>query len=573
MATTDESGGESGFRVDEALFALVESYRQLDMSIRRYALTILLPAVVVAIALPVGTALIGVGAVLVLTVALFGVFVVVAALLYPQITQSRQKTQVRGRFHLFLTHITVLSIANIDRIDIFRRLAAIEEYEALADETAEVVALVDTLNRSLDDATRQVSSTTPSELLSDFLERLSYTVGAGQALGEFLITEQAEIMNSFVIRYEASLTQLDVLNDLYISMMIAVAFMLVFVSVIPILIGIPAVLMIVGVILLFTIVQVLFIVLINALAPDDPLWFAQGNPKGPLNRVWRSLLIGGGATVVTTAVALLGFAGGLGGVVPRPIWLGVAVTPLALPGLRMRQESRRVRQRDEQFPSFIRSLGSVEGVKQSSTASVLETLRKKEFGELTEGVEALYRRLNARVDARESWRLFAGESGSYLIHKFSDMYVTGRRMGGDPAQLGEIISTNFETVMRVRQKRAQAARTFVGILYGVTAAVSFTAFVGLGITEQIVSFAPSDQLQGDLSVAGSLFNVQSFDAAAIETALFVFILTNAVLSAAAIRMIDRRHVLSGLVHVVALTWVGAVVAAGTQAIVGSLINV
>jgi flagellar protein FlaJ len=571
MATTEST--ETEFSLQKALFRLAESYRQLDISIRRYALTILLPAVVAAVVLPTGALLLGGGILLALPVALFGLFLIFAALLYPQIRQSRQKKEVRGKFHLFLTHVTVLSLANIDRIDIFRRIAAIEEYDALASETAEMVALVDAMNRSLDDASRQVAKTTSSELLSDFLERLSYTVGAGKKIEEFLTTEQEEIMNSFVIRYEASLNQLDVLSDLYISMMIAVAFLLVFVSIIPIFIGIPALLLILAVVMGFITIQIIFTILINAIAPDDPLWFSSGNDQGPISRVRRSLLVGAALTAVTVVLALLGLAGVFGSLLPRPLWLGVAVTPLALPGIRMRQESKRVQKRDEEFPSFIRSLGSVEGVKQSSTANVLETLRKKEFGNLTESIERLYRRLNTRVDSRESWQLFAGETGSYLIHKFSDMYVTGRRMGGDPEQLGEIISANFEAVMRVRKKRRQAARTFLGLLYGITAAVTFTAFVGLGITEQMVSIAPTDQLQGELAAAGSLFNVANFNAAAIEAALFVFILTNAVLSAVAIRMIDRRHLISGLSHVVALTWIGALVAVGTQAVIGSIISV
>lgn len=570
MAESESSN--NGLSIEDALFVFAQSYRQLDMPVRRYVITILAPAAVVAVSLPVGVLVVFGSVILTLPVSLFGLFLVVAALMYPQITQSRNKTEVRGKFHLYLTHITVLSMANIDRIDIFRKLSSIEEYGALADETGEVVALVDTLNQSLDDATRQVSKTTSSKLLSDFLERLSFTVGAGQRLEVFLTTEQEEIMNSFVIRYESSLTKLDVLNDLYISMMIAVSFLLVFVSIIPLFVRIPALVLIGGVVIFFTIIQVLFIFLLNAIAPKDPLWFAQKDEQGPINRVRRPLVVGIGLTVVTGVLAVFGLLGLLGGVVPRPLWLGIAVAPLLYPGLRMRQEGKQVRKRDEEFPSFIRSLGSVEGVKKSSTANVLNTLRKKEFGELTEGIERLYRRLNARVDSHRSWELFAAESGSYLIHKFSDMYVTGRQMGGDPAQLGEIISANFEKVMRVRQKRAQATRTFLGVLYGITAAMVFTAFVGLGITEQMVELAPTD-LEGDLDFAGALFNIGAFNAAAIEGALFAFILTNAALSAIAVKMISRRHAVSMLVHLVGLTWTGAVIAAITQTVLSGLISV
>jgi flagellar protein FlaJ len=569
VATTDST--EDGFDLEEGLFSLAESYRTLDMPLRRYVLTILLPAVVAAVFLPIAVLLFSGEVTLVLPVSLLGLFLVFVALLYPQLRQSRQKSEVRGKFHLYLTHITVLSLSNIDRIDIFRQLAAIEEYDALAGETGEVVALVDTLNQSLDDAARQVSKTTSSELLSDFLERLSYTVGAGQRLEEFLTTEQEEMMNSFLIRYEASLTQLDVLKDLYISMMIAVSFLLVFVSIIPLFVGIPSVILITAVVIFFALIQLLFVFLLNALAPDDPLWFAQGNEQGPVERVERPLIVGIGLTAVTGPLAVFGLIGLFGGI-PRPLWLGIGVTPLAYPGLRMYQEDRRVRKRDTEFPSFIRSLGSIESVKQSSTANVLETLRNKEFGALSGSVERLYRRLNTRVDVRESWRLFAAENGSYLIHKFSDMYVTGRRMGGDPEQIGEIISANFESVLRARRKRAQATRTFIGVLYGMTAAMVFTAFVGLGITEQIVGLAPTD-IEGNLNFASSLFNTTDFNAVVIEMALFCFVLINAALAALAVKIISRRPVVSALIHVVGLTWTGAIVATLTQTVLSGLISI
>jgi flagellar protein FlaJ len=117
MATPEST--ETEFSLQKALFRLAESYRQLDISIRRYTLTILLPAVVAAVVLPTGAILLGGGIILSLPVTLFGLFLVLAALFYPQISQSRQKKEVRGNFHLFLTHVTVLSLANIDRIDIF----------------------------------------------------------------------------------------------------------------------------------------------------------------------------------------------------------------------------------------------------------------------------------------------------------------------------------------------------------------------------------------------------------------------------------------------------------------------
>jgi flagellar protein FlaJ len=153
------------------------------------------------------------------------------------------------------------------------------------------------------------------------------------------------------------------------------------------------------------------------------------------------------------------------------------------------------------------------------------------------------------------------------------MYVTGRRMGGDPAQLGTIISTNYEQVLRVREQRAQSTRTFIGVLYGITAAAVFAAFVGFEVAEQMISVAPDfTDLENQADFAAKLFRVEEYNAGAVQSMLLSFVIVNAVLSSVAVRLIDKRHMVSGLVHVVLLAWTGAVVAVITQWAVGPLLG-
>ncbi|MFT4948941.1 MAG: flagellar protein FlaJ, partial [Natronomonas sp.] len=193
-----------------------------------------------------------------------------------------------------------------------------------------------------------------------------------------------------------------------------------------------------------------------------------------------------------------------------------------------------------------------------------------DFGSLTDNVENLYKRLRTRIDVKGSWELFAAETGSYLIHKFGDMYVVGRRMGGEPRQLGAIISANINEVLRVREQRQQATRTFIGVIYGITGAALFSAFIGLEIAEQMLSIA--DGLGGQNSdLVGSLFSTASYDIDLMTFLLLVVVLLNAVLSSLMIRVIDRGHFVSALTHFVFLTWTGAVVAAGTQTVAGGLL--
>ncbi|ESS05830.1 MAG: archaeal flagella assembly protein J [uncultured archaeon A07HB70] len=558
----------------ELLQSVVDAYRYMSIPVRRYALLVLLPAVGLLLVAAVAAVVLSLSATVALPLAGVGVLALVVAVLYPKLAADRARRQTREQFHLFLTHITVLSTTNIDRVEVFRTLAQIDEYGPLAEEMGQITALVDTWNQSLDDACRRRSKQVASPLLTDFLERLSYSIGAGQGIEEFLVDEQESIIQEFVIRYESALGKLDVLKELYLSLMLSTTFILVFATVLPILIGVSPEVLIGGVVGVFVVVQVGFLFVINAVSPKDPIWVDLDDGRSPAARIRPALVVGGGLSLVSTAAAVAvvsGRAPVAPDILPVPIYPAVAVTPLLLPGVAMTRKQREVVGRDEGFPSFIRALGSVESVKQTSTANVLSSLRKKNFGELTSNVEGLYRRLQIRIDSERAWRLFAAETGSYLIHRFGDMYVVGRRMGGEPKQLGSIISSNIQEVLRVREKRAQAARTLVGVIYGITAASMFSAFIGLGIAEQMLQI--TEQISGENGeFVGSLFSTENYDLGLMELLLVGVMLVNALLSALMIRLVDRGNVVSGLVHFVLLTWLSGVVAAGTRVVIGGLIG-
>jgi archaeal flagellar protein FlaJ len=564
---------DPGLSAGSFLRSVLASYRHMEMPARRYGLFVVSPALGFALLVTLATLFLPVPATIGLPLAVAGLFATLVALAYPKVLEDRRRTQIDQRFHLFLTHITVLSLTNIDRIEVFRTLAAEEEYGPLADEMGRIVALVETWNQSLEDACRLRAKRVPSDLLADFLERLAYTVGAGQEVSEFLVSEQEGIVQQFSVRYENDLAKLDVMTELYLSMMLAATFTLVFGLILPFLVGISPTLLLVAVISLFGIVQLSFLVLINGISPYDPVWYLP--PDRPLDRrlrIYGSLAVGVVLTLFASALALAAFRG-LTPLdptdVPLPVFVAVAITPLAIPALVVRHEEGLVKRRDEDFPRFIRALGSVESVKQSSTTNVLSTLRHKDFGALTEGINRLYRRLFVRIDATRAWRQFAADSGSWLIQKFADMYVIGREMGGEPKHLGSLISRNIRTLLTLREQRQQATTTLVGIVYGISAASVFAAYIGLEIVVMLIGVA--DGIEIDDPMISGLFNPELYSIPTIEALLLVVILVNATLSGLMIRLTDRGRLLNALGHVVALVWVGAVVATITAVAVDALI--
>ena len=571
--STNTQGPEITTR--SALASLNTAYESMEMPLERYLLLVIAPAFGLFIGATVIPVILGMSLLVIVPSVLFGLLAIVVAVIYPKIAQDRKRKQVRQRFHLFLTHITILSMTNVNRVEVFRILAEEDEYEAIAEEMGHLVALVDTWNLSLDDACRIRAKQSGSPLLSDFLERLAYTVGGGQEISDFLMDEQDTIIQQFVTRYESDLTKLDLMKELYLSMMLSVAFVLVFAIVLPILIGTSPTLLIAGTIVMFAFVQVAFVYTMHVISPYDPLWYLEETAgEGPLAKIPRALAIGSVGSLVLAAVVLvvlLGYTPMASDRIPLAIMAAIPVTPLLLPGWRMRQEENRVRNRDSEFPSFIRALGAVESVKQASTGSVLESLRHKDFGSLTKNVDSLYKRLNMRIDDVRSWRLFAAETGSYLIQKFGDMYVVGRQMGGDPKLLGQVISKNQNQVLKVREKRQQATTTLIGVLYGITASSVFAFFIGLEVVEIMMDITAEMDLEQE--IVGDLLSTEQYNLAMIEYLLIMTIFINAMLSAIMIRLTDRGHLVSGLVHFVFMTWLGAIVAATTTYVVNAVVSV
>jgi flagellar protein FlaJ len=582
---TEEGDGGLDLTLSETIEGLVESYRRMHIPVERYVTLILLPSVGFVILTAVAALLLDLPLAIRLPIPLLGLLAFVSALFYPKILLSQRKRELNNRFHLLVTHMTILATTKIDRMEVFRTLAEEEEYGELATEMQRVVELVDTWNQSLDDACRRRAKEVPSETVADFLERLAYTLGAGQALDDYLVSEQEQIIENYSTVYEGTLDNLEVMKDLYLSMVLSMTFALVFAVVLPILTGTDPTLTVSAVIVMYIFVQSGFFLAIRSMAPYDPLWYHPEEHTTSIDaKLRRSFLAGVGLSALLFFVSLGGMFGvspvTLGMLVPvfseplpLPLYAAVPVTPLVVPGLVARREERRVKARDDEYPSFIRALGATEGAKQSTTGAVLESLRGKDFGPLSPNVDDLYKRLNLRIEPADAWRHFTADCRSYLIQTFSEMYLVGREMGGSPKLLGEVIAENMNQVLKLRKQRQQATTTLVGLLYGITAASTFAFFIGLQVVNLLSSMSLDLGAEAVSFDVGSLINTEVYNIPLIEFLLVVVIMFSAMLSALMIRTVDGGHKMNTYLHFVLMTWIGAVIAIGTKMVVSAVISI
>lgn len=581
MAFEDSDAHEDGFELSfsETFESLLNAYEYLEMPIRRYLLMVVLPAGLVFGFTVVVAAMLDSTPLIAIPTVLLGFLIFCSAIIYPKLLVEEERRELENRLHLLITHMTVLSTTNINRMEVFRRLGQEEEYRALSDEINRIVQLVDTWNQSLEDALRRRAQQVPSQPLSDFFDRLAYSMGAGQELSEFLLSEQNVIIQNYVTVYESSLDNLEVMKDLYLSMILSMSFALVFAVVLPVLTGTDPTLTVGAVLVLFVFVQTGFYLVIRSITPYDPVWYLPTDidPRGePYLR--KAVLTGGFLSILGNIVVFVDVFGVTPvpiatllpiATVPLPLYAVIPITPLLIPGLVIRRMERDIQERDEGFPSFIRSLGAAESAKQSTTTAVLRDLRGKDFGPLTHDVNNLFKRLNMQIEAEKAWHYFAADAKSYLIQKFSEMYLVGRQMGGEPKVLGELISSNMNEVIQLRERREQATITLIGVLYGITAASTFAFFIGIEVVNILT------RMSRDLSTTafdyGQLINTAAYNIPVVETLLIFVILFNAFLSSLMIRTVDGGHEMNAYIHFVVLTWIGVIVGIFTRRIVSTLI--
>ncbi|WP_135852563.1 archaellar assembly protein FlaJ [Halorussus salinus] len=578
MATNEQSGDApkdvkdllSGF-----MSSTIESYQHMETPVSRYLTLVVAPSAVFFLLTVVVFVVTDFPMLISVPIPLLGLLSIVVAVIYPKILRDQKRKEIEDRLHLFITHMTILSTANIDRVEVFRTLGEEEEYGALAEEMRRITQLVDTWNQSLDDALRIRANKSPSKPFADFLDRLAYTINAGQEIQDFLLSEQDVVIQNYVTIYEGSLQNLEVMKDLYLSMVLSVTFALVFATVLPILTGTNPTMTVSAVVVMFAFVQTGFLIMIRNTAPYDPVWYHPDHQT--TDSEWRiriAVAVGLLLTLALIAACLLVLMGRTSidpSSIPLPILAAVPTTPLLIPGVVARREEEKIKERDEEFTSFIRALGATETAKQSTTTKVLQSLRGKDFGALTTNVSDLYKRLNMRIEPSMAWRHFTADSRSYLIQKFSEMFLVGRQMGGDPKKLGELISANMNEVLQLRERRAQSTVTLIGVLYGITAASTFAFFIGLEIVEVLSQMSIGlNSAQLDIT---TIIHTDVYDIPTIEYLLVIITLLNAVLSSLMIRIADGGHKVNSYMHFVFLMWSSSLIAVFTRIVVGSFLNV
>jgi flagellar protein FlaJ len=487
------------------------------------------------------------------------------AVYYPLSIYGGQASRIDNNMHYYITQMGSVATAETPRLDIIRIVSDNKEYRELATETKKIYNLVTVWNMSLAEACRFISKRTPSVIFEDFLDRFAHGLQSGENIKSFLFAEQNVVMNEYEAMYNGAMYNVEIIKELFVSLVMSLIFLASFAVIMPVITGMDAVVLMGMVVAMFVITDIVILLFTKGKVPKDPLWSKSNIIPDYKIKLYRSIPISIGACIlVTIAVVLYGK-------IVMPIAIAICMTPLVYTGKVCRNIEKSIRRRDENFPAFIRSLGSSAGARGGVIDEALKALRIHDFGPLTKDVNELYKRLNTRIDKFKSWEFFSANTGSHLIQRFCIMFVESTNLGGKPEIIGDIIASNFHRIVTLRKKRVQSASSLVGVLYGLTAGIGFTMYISVGVIDLMQSMFSNIEMPAGMSM-GMVIYTQVGDVKVLSFLVLLIMIAHSLMSALLIRIVDGGHLLSSTVDFVIMVWVSGITAVITQTAIWSLLG-
>ena len=422
-----------------------------------------------------------------------------AAIYFPILEVNRSAIKIEKEMHMFITRMGILSLGEVGADTIFDILRQMKDYGELAQEVKHIETLVDKWHTSLPEAARIVAQQSPSPLWSDFLDRMAFSIEAGQPIDAFMRAEQETVAEQYNTLYDTRLESVDTLKEIYVSLVSAGLFGLVVAGIHLVLFEIGTGgdatpievatrirwLLLAG--FIFVVIQIGALFAFRATIPDDQT-FARDEFETPFRLLFRQTWLGAGIIsfilLIVTISVVINYWEGLTTTWDKYglILLALPLTPLLVPSVLVQREERKVLRRDEAYPDFIRALGGTAQARSAEPSATIRALRGIDFGMLDASIDRLEKRLSTRIDSERAWDYFAADTNSAVISRYNRIYIEGSQSSGEPAETADMVSRSVTNLLSLRRRRSLSASTMWGVAFGLL----ISTVISLNVTISIV---------------------------------------------------------------------------------------
>ena len=516
-----------------------------------------------------------------LTFILGGIIPIFLGVFYPYITWKNKENDINSKMHFFITHLRVLAISDLSLKDIINMLGGKKVYGALGEELRKISVLSTQWHMPLAKTFRFVSARTPSKILKDFLDRFSQSLDSGVEHREFIETEQEAVLQEYKTIYESSNENVVILNEVYVSLLIAIIFVMSLGIVLPIIMGtedMNTFIFISSFLLIMS--EGLLMYLLKAMIPTDEIWHLSGEKGETDEKIFQSFKL---AIVFVLFIGSVLFFGkyylsiSFLQIIPFEILIAIILTPLIIPGIKVLNEEKGISRKEKNFLSFLPALGSISAMRGGKINESVYYLSEKDYGILTKHIKNLYRRLRTRIDDDSAWEWFGVDTCSNYIQRSCEMFRESTYAAANPRIVSRMISENIRKIRDLRVKKLTIVNTSIGLFAGITFGIAFAIYVSLIIGRHLNFIGseigdPFKGMEQRINIGALLHWVPPEVYNQNFLIIFIVLIINCFMLALTIRMLRGSHKIITLLYFVPFVWVVAITSFVVEIAFGSILG-
>jgi flagellar protein FlaJ len=503
------------------------------------------------------------------TFILGGIIPIILGVFYPYINWKNRESDINGKMHFFITHIRVLAISDLTLKDIVNVLGGNKAYKSLGEELRKISVLADQWRVPISKTFRFIGQRTPSKILRDFLDRFSQSLDSGVEHREFIEHEQDAVLQEYKTIYEASNENIIILSEVYVSLLIAIIFVMSLGIVLPMVMGsqdMGTFIYVASFMMLAS--EGMLLYLLRSMIPTDEMWHCTGD-KGDVELSLLRTLKGTLAVSIILSILLIMakfyFTFPFVSLIPTEILIVLGLTPLFIPGIKALREEEHISRKERNFMGFLPALGSISTMRGGRINDSVYYLSEKDYGVLTTHIRDLYRRLRTRINDDAAWEWFGVDTGSNYIQRSCEMFRQATAAAANPRTVSRMISENIRKIRDLRVKKLAIVRTTSAMLAGITFGISFSIYISFIVARHLNSILLN-------SSAGHPFEGTTIDVGSILTTvppevftqnfflIFLVLLVHSFLMGLTIRSLRGSHILVSLCYFIPFAWIVAITA-------------
>jgi flagellar protein FlaJ len=502
-----------------------------------------------------------------------GIIPIILGVFYPYISWKNRESDINGKMHFFITHIRVLAISDLSLKDIINVLGGNKAYKSLGEELRKISVLADQWRVPISKTFRFIGERTPSKILRDFLDRFSQSLDSGVEHREFIEHEQDAVLQEYKTIYEASNENIVILSEVYVSLLIAIIFVMSLGIVLPMVMGsqdmgtfiyVSSFMMIAS--------EGMLLYLLRSMIPPDEMWHCtgdQGQIELSLMHTFKITLIVSVVLCVVLLVAKYYLTLPVFSMIPFEILIVCSLTPLFIPGVKALREEEHMSRKERNFMGFLPALGSISTMRGGKINDSVYYLSEKDYGVLSRHIRDLYRRLRTRINDDAAWEWFGVDTGSNYIQRSCEMFRQATAAAANPRTVSRMIAENIRKIRDLRVKKLAIVRTTSALLAGITFGISFSIYISFIVARHLntilITSKAGHPFEGTPVDVGSILTTVPPEVFTQNFLLIFFVLIiHSFLMGLTIRSLRGSHILVTLFFFVPFAWIVAITSAAVD---------